>query len=219
MPTQRNGYFTQDGTRVPSVTTIIGRFKDAGPLMYWAWEQGKAGKDFRETRDAAATAGTLAHEAVEAHIRHEPCLLDFTPDEDTPEVMGRAHRAYQAFLAWERQTQLKVEQTELPLVSEQHRFGGTFDAILVNGARAVGDWKTSNGLYPDYLLQVAAYGKLWEENFPDQPITGGFHLLRFDKTYGDFSHHWWGELDAAWEAFLHLRALYELEKELKQRAK
>jgi len=214
MATLKGGYHTADGKRVPSVTTILGRFKDAGPLMHWAWECGRDGKDYRAERDKAATAGTMAHEAVEAWIHDQP--FAFEGEED---ICLKAKTAFDAFLEWADQTQLKVTHTEIPLVSEKHRFGGTFDAILVKGKRAMGDWKTSNGIYPEYLMQVAAYGKLWEEAHPDEPIEGGFHLLRFDKNYGDFHAHWWGELDTAWKAFVLLRELYEYDKELKQRAK
>ena len=209
------GYFLADGTRVPSVTTVLGRFKDSGGLIHWAWTMGRDGKDYREERDAAANAGTAAHAAVEAHLHGRP--WDWLAVSEA--IRGKAQASFEAFLEWESQTQLQVTQTELPLVSEAHRFGGTFDAILIHGKRSIGDWKTSGAVYPEYLIQVAAYGRLWEETFPDQPITGGYHLLRFDKAYGDFSHKWWGELDAAWRAFLLLRELYEIEKELKLRAK
>ncbi len=207
-------YKLADGTRVPSVTTVLGRFKDAGPLMYWAWEQGKAGKDFRETRDAAAEAGTLAHAAVEAHVHGQP--ITWAGD---PSVVEKAQKAFGAFLEWADQTKLTVDKTELPLVSEKYKFGGTFDAILLGTKRAMGDWKSSNGIYGEYLAQLAAYGQLWKENFPDQPIEGGFHLLRFDKTHGDFTHKWWGELDSGWRYFMALREAYEHDKELKARAK
>jgi len=153
---------------------------------------------------------------VEAHIHGHPWDWNTM---GVSEVREKAERAFGAFAEWKRQTQLQITQTEMPLVSEKYRFGGTFDAILVQGKRSVGDWKTSSQVYPEYLVQIAAYGRLWEENFPKEPIEGGYHLLRFDKTYGDFSHRWWAELDKAWEAFLHLRALYEIEKELSQRAK
>lgn len=212
MPSPRKGYYLKDETRVPSVTTIIGRFKESGGLIHWAWDLGKKGLDYREVRDQAADAGTMAHAAVEAHIHGQPFSF-----EGDAEVCDKAKRAFGAFIEWAEQTQLRVTQTELPLVSELHRFGGTFDAILVRNGRAIGDWKTSNKCYPEYLVQVAAYGKLWEENFPEEPITAGYHLLRFDKNYGDFHAHWWGELDRAWDAFLRLRDLYEIDKELKQR--
>lgn len=214
MATAKGGYYLSDGkTRVPSVTTVISRFKDAGGLIHWAWSLGKEGKDYREVRDKAADAGTMAHEAVEAWIHGQ----NFSFDGD-PAVCEKAQKSFGAFLEWANQTQLKVTHTEIPLVSEAHKFGGTFDAILIKGKRSMGDWKTSNNCYPEYLVQVAAYGKLWEENYPKEPITGGYHLLRFDKTYGDFHAHWWGELDRAWEAFLLLRRLYEINKELTARA-
>jgi hypothetical protein len=213
MPTPKEGYRLADGTRVPSVTTVISRFKDAGGLIHWAWALGKDGKDYREVRDKAADAGTMAHAAVEAWVNGQS--FGFEGD---AEVCEKARKAFGAFLEWADQTQLKVTHTEVRLVSETFRFGGTMDAILVRGKRAIGDWKSSAKIYPEYLVQVAAYGKLWEENHPAELIDGGFHLLRFDKTYGDFHAHWWVELEKAWDAFLHLRALYEINKELTQRA-
>jgi len=218
MPTQKAGYYLKDGTRVPSVTTVLGRFKEAGPLMMWAWRCGKDGKDFREERDKAADSGTLAHAAVEAWVKGEEFRFADGGSADG-EVAARAKVAFGAFLEWAEQTRLKVDKIEMPLVSEKYAFGGTFDAILLGAKRAMGDWKSSNGVYGEYLAQLAAYGRLWEENFPDEPITGGFHLCRFDKSHGDFTHKWWGELGAGWEYFLRLREAYEYDKELKQRAK
>lgn len=63
MPTQV--YRLKDGTRVPSVTTIISRFKESGGLVHWAWQLGIDGKDYRKVRDEAADAGTLAHALLE----------------------------------------------------------------------------------------------------------------------------------------------------------
>jgi hypothetical protein len=80
------------------------------------------------------------------------------------------------------------------------------------------DWKTSNAVYSDYLLQLAAYKHLWEANHPDQPLVGGFHLCRFSKDHGDFAHHYYAELDRAWDMFKHLRAAYGFDYELKKRA-
>jgi hypothetical protein len=215
MATQKGGYFLKDGvTKVPSVTTVLGRFKESGGLIHWAWEQGKSGKDYREVRDSAADCGTMAHEAVEKWLQGE----EFKWVYPLSDVTQRAQRAFAAFMEWAGQTQLKVTHTEVPLISEKHKFGGTLDAMLIQGKRSLGDWKTSNKVYSEYLVQVAAYGILWEENFPNEPIEGGFHLLRFDKEFGDFHHHWWGELETAKRQFLLLREAYELDKELRKRA-
>jgi hypothetical protein len=208
----RRVYTLKNGDRIPSVTQIIGRFKDSDALIHWAWKCGVDGKNYRAERDRAADAGTMAHAAVEAHIRSTE--FTFTGN---PEVCARAQIAFNAFLEWAEQTRLRVTHSELPLVSEKYRFGGTIDAVVMGNKRAAADWKSSKSLYPEFLIQVAAYGALWDENFPNDPIVGGYHLVRFDKVHGDFTHRWWGELERAWIAFRHLRALYEIEKELQAR--
>jgi PD-(D/E)XK nuclease superfamily len=209
-----DGYRTKSGERVPGVTTICGKLKNADALMAWAWREGKAGRDYKVTRDQAADAGSLAHRAVEAWIRKEEYILA-----GDPMIVKRAQTALKAFHLWREQSHLRIIEPEISLVSEVHRFGGTMDAILLDDRRAIADWKSSAALYPDMLVQIAAYGYLWNEHYADDPITGGFHLIRFDKEYGDFHHHFWGELDAAWETFVALRRVYELEQELRKRAR
>ena len=210
------GYRLQDGTRVPGVSTIAEYGKDAGGLIHWAWNLGMEGKDYRAARDSAASTGTLAHEMVECWVRKTEWTR---PPNVTGAQVAQAGRAYGAFCEWAAQSRLEVTHSEFSLISEKYRVGGTPDAVLVNGKRAMGDWKTSNDIYPEYLVQLAGYGLLWEEAFPDEPLDGGYHLIRFGKTYGNFSHHWWADLDAAKEAFLLKRQLYDLQHVLKGMAK
>ncbi len=205
-----------DGEKVPGVTTILSRFKESGALMYWAWKQGTEGKDFRETKQAAADAGTLAHDMVE----HDIYGQEFDTTSYEPETVTKAQGAFSAYQEWKQQTNLQIAEAEVPLLSRLHHFGGTLDAILVKGKLALGDWKTSNGLYADYLLQLAAYQILWEENYPARQICGGFHLLRFSKANDasdpvSFSHHYWSQLDVAKQQFLHLLEAYKLDKRIK----
>ena len=216
MGTLKGGYHLKDGTKVPSVTTILGRWKESGGLIHWAWKEGSEGRDYRVTRDAAANAGTLAHEMVEAWSKNTVALIK--PDV-SPETIAKAEMAYGTFKEWAAQTNLKFAHSEMPLVSEKHRYGGTLDMMLVNGKLSLGDLKTSNALYHDYLMQLGAYGVLWEENNPDEPITGGYHILRFSKDDGDFEHRWFGELEDAKQMFLLLRQAYELDAKLKKRIK
>lgn len=214
MGTKPGGYFLKDGTRVPSVTTILSRYKDSGGLIYWAWDLGKQGKDYREERDKAADAGTLAHQMIEQWAQGAQPSVTGASD-----VVGKAHQAFNAFLEWAGQTHLQIIRSEVALISEQHRFGGTLDAMLVNGKLSLGDWKSANAVYADNLMQLAAYGVLWEEAHPDQPITGGFHLMRFSKNEGDFEHRWFGDLTDARECFLLLRQAYDYDKKLKTRVR
>jgi hypothetical protein len=170
-----------------------------------------------DKRDEAAESGTLAHAMVEDHLNGLPLKWP----EDTPEVTVReANNAFNAYLNWASMTKLKIIEQEMPLVSEEYQFGGCPDAIgEINDKLCLVDWKTSNSVYPDYLIQLAAYKQLWEENNPDRPLTGGFHLCRFAKQHGDFSHHYYPDLSEAWEQFKLFRKAYDIDKELKKRAK
>lgn len=221
MPTPKQGYHLADGTKVPGTTTILGRFKDSGALLRWAWKRGKdfPNEDLYASRDEAGDIGTAAHAMVEARIkgedpesREELLTLD-------DEAKAKARNAFGMYEDWAAMSNLEIVAQEMMLVSERYRFGGTPDAIgMVRGELCLVDWKTSNGVYGDYLLQLAAYRLLWEENHPEQPLTGGFHLCRFSKEHGDFAHHYYRELDSAREMFIHLRHAYEFDKELKKRA-
>lgn len=245
MPTPKDGYFLKDGTKVPGTTTLIGRFKDSGALIRWAgkvgYDQGYTRErfDLYKKRDDAGDIGTLVHAFVEMHLRgHDHIDL---PTDTPPEHIERAKTGYAAFLQWEQQTQIKVVVQEIMLVSEKHHFGGTPDGIgqiggdpdvieiadgrvrLRAGAKApvlsLIDWKSSNAVYSDHLIQVAAYKNLWEENFPDLPLNGGYHICRFSKEFGDFGHHFFQNLDEAWEQFLLFRRAYDIDKVLARRAK
>lgn len=211
----RSIYKAADGQRVPSVTTILSRFKDAGGLLYWANEAGLKGMTLDEARMPAAEAGTMAHALVEAHInqRPEPIL------EGPEEVQANARRAFQSYLQWQEMTRLAVRHTEVELVSERYRFGGRLDAIIeIGGKLAIGDWKSSNALYSDYLLQCAAYKILWEENYPDHPLVGA-HLCRFSKNEADFTHSYFEGLEREEETFLRMRELYDLVKAVDKRVR
>jgi len=95
MPTPKEGYYLADGTRVPGVTTIISRFKESGGLMYWAWNEGREGRDYRDTSRTAADAGTLAHALVESRIKHvaEPDMSGVSVD-----IATKARGAFAAYL-------------------------------------------------------------------------------------------------------------------------
>ena len=203
------------GNRVPSVTTITGRYKDSSALIHWAWEEGINGRDYRESRDKAAGAGTLAHAMIEAYLRKELLPL---PANYTEEMYAAALNSFNAAKAWLESSKMNIVYSEVPLVSEVYRFGGRLDAIAeLDGQLSLADWKTG-GIYAEHLIQVAGYAILWEENYPDKPLTGGFELCRFSRDHGDFSHKHLPTLPEAKEAFLAMRRLYDIDKDLKRRA-
>lgn len=216
MPTPAKGYRNAAGDRVPSVTTITGRFKESGGLIHWAWKLGTEDKDYREERDKAADVGTFIHAMAEAHIQQLPPPT--VPTQFTEEQKAQASNGWAAFLAWYTSAVRDILWTEKQLVSEEHGFGGTPDAygLGADGRPVLFDWK-SGSIYSDALVQVGGgYAILCEEN--GFPVDGGFHIVRFGKDTGDFVHRYFPELDIARQQFLHLRAAYDLDKILKKRA-
>lgn len=176
------------------------------------------GKDYRQVRDTAADAGTIAHDMMECWVRGRA----FEPSKYEAALVAMAQPAFNAFLSWAQQSKFCIAESEVPLISKAHRFGGTRDAILIDGKRSLGDWKTSNSIYPEYLCQLGAYQILDEEN--GGKIEGGFHLLRFSKQEKpddpvQFTHYYWSQLDKAKRAFLLMRELYDLMADLKRFAK
>jgi hypothetical protein len=234
MPTPRQGYRAADGKKIPSVTTIL-KIKDPGALINWAYRTGRehgvlegqgqpAPSGLYEGSDILAI-GTCVHSMCEAWVKgDEPMLvLEKALEEETVNdkatFRAQAASAYSAFEFWCKGTQLEIVDCEVAVISEVHRYGGTLDFIgKLNGKLVLGDFKTSNGVWPEYLCQLAAYAKAYEETTGNK-IDGGYHLLRFSKENGDFGHHFYPSLDDdAWPAFLHLRALYDLNEKLKKRA-
>lgn len=217
MPTPRLGYYAKNGEKLPSVTQILNRWKDSGGLLQWAFAVGKSGANsLYESRDKAGDIGTLAHAMVENFLTEvDPGLaLKDAKEDEKP----KARQAYSTFQSWFAQTQAVVISAEKPLVSESLRFGGTPDCVLrmPDGRLALGDVKTSNGIYRDMLMQVAAYGYVWNETHEEQ-ITAGYHIMRFSKDFPDFEHRYFAELDTALELFKLLRPAYDLDVQLKKR--
>lgn len=212
-------YKLQDGTRVPGTTTIIGRFKESAALIGWAYKQGKQGLDLYKSRDDAAEAGTLAHDLVEQFLqdRETPPAMSPGVEED---IANWAWRGYEAFQRWEQHNQFSYVGTEMHLVSEKFRFGGTPDAVArtPEGELVMLDWKTSNGLYLDHVIQVAAYGLLVHECRPEWGEIRRYDILRFDKRDASFHHHSWhadsDTIQKAIRAFKRMRPLYDDVKDL-----
>jgi hypothetical protein len=174
--------------------------------------------DHKLEASRAADAGTAAHAMFDAFVRK----IEFDPSEFTPVQLEMARPAFEAGKEWATQSRFEVVETEVSLVSEKHRFGGTRDGILVSGRRAIGDVKTSRDIYPEMLLQLAAYGLLDEEH--GNTIDGGYHILKFSKQDKPedpvrFGHFYFSQLDAARRAFLLCRELYGLMQDIEKLTK
>ena len=205
-------YKNKEGDRVPSVTTILNQWgANKQPLINWAWKQGEAGVSLYEKPEA--DVGTLAHMMIDYEVKGKKLDLgDFPMD-----IQQQAKVCYQNWQRWKARNEFKPIKTELSLVSEKHQYGGTLDIVaVINNALTIADLKTGREVYEDHIIQLVAYKQLWEENFPDSPINGGFQILRTGKEIAMFSDNWYGEFPGAWQVFSRLRAIYDLHKEIKK---
>lgn len=209
MATPKFGYYIE-GVRIPSVTTVLSKFKDSQDLIAWAWRCGRDGKDYNEERDRAAKVGTAAHSHIEFALAGQPIPDNLMADVHADDIQ-QARNSIAAWDEWRKSVpSLTIEATEVNLVSKTHRFGGTFDAVgLIEGERYVLDWKTSAKVYKDHLIQAAAYCILWNENNQSIPVSR-FVVVRLDKKTGKFHLREEHFIEKYCDAFLALRKAYDL---------
>lgn len=189
-------YKNESGKRLKSVTTIInGNLGwNKGNLLGWTRKHCLNGDDSLKLLKEAGRIGTLAHIMIEEFIKGGAVQLDdYEPDE-----ISQAKTAYYGFYNWFANNNVTFLDTEMKLVSEQYQFGGTFDAICeVNGKLVICDWKTSNAVYDEFLIQLGAYRQLIQENI-GYDIRGAI-LLRLDKEEkGVYEEHHYKIKDLNW---------------------
>ncbi len=199
-------YKTEDGQRVPSVTTYLGILAKPA-LIGWAWNLGTQGVDYRKARDQAGNTGTLVHYLILCAIKgEEPDLSDCSPQE-----LATAASPMKKFEEWRGGHKLEPVLMETPLVSEIRRYGGTPDFYGVdNGVMTLLDFKTSGDVYAENFHQLAAYKALLEEH--DYPVDSA-RIIRLSKIIDEsFDDRPAGNLENHFEIFLACQKIYELQK-------
>jgi hypothetical protein len=202
---QHTVYKTVDGKRIPSTTTILGILGKPA-LIAWANKMGLQGIDTRAYVDEKADIGTCAHYMIECDIKGvEPDLSIYSPF-----AVAAAENSFLKWMAWKDGQDIEFLGSEMALVSEVHKFGGTVDIYAeIAGHRTLLDIKTSgSGIWPEMKHQTAGgYRLLLEENgYPVEDVK----ILRIgrDETEG-FETATIGNWDSHERVFLLCRELYE----------
>ena len=165
-------WYTYNGTKLPGVTTVLGKAMPKPALVGWAARSvaefvadnplevealRSAPRDtmvaelkeapYRQ-RDAAANRGTEVHGYAERLVKGEEV-------EVPPELAGYVDAYVQFLDEWSPRPVL-VEATVANL---RWGYAGQLDLVadLPSGERALLDLKTSRGVYPDMAVQVGAY--------------------------------------------------------------
>ena len=154
-------YYLADGTKVPGVTTVLSIIAKPA-LITWANKMGLNGIDTTKYVDAAGNAGTACHEMIEAHLKG----IEFDRSSYAEDILDLAENGFLKYLDWEAQHKLEDIHSEMQLVSERFRFGGTADLYCkLDDIPTLIDIKTNaTGIFQENLYQVAGYRILLEEN-------------------------------------------------------
>jgi hypothetical protein len=186
---------------------------DQTALKIWAHKQGLAGLPLYQR--AAIDIGSAVHHMAELDLKGRPDreIEAYAHEALTvPDQLRKAFTSFEAFRRWREQCHVRAIAQEVTLVSETHQYGGTPDTIaLIDGGLGLLDFKTSPKPYPDHLVALAAHGRLWEENNPQQPLNS-YHLICLPKDGSDFAHHAYADLGQQWELFTLWLAAYRIEK-------
>jgi hypothetical protein len=229
-------YVLTDGKRisVPSVTTVCG-VVNKPMLVQWAANQAVnlmqgaigPGVEYDEfyltgvysaarnahnaIRDDAAALGTLVHNILD--LRGPDQVLPTGGDPRVASGVGAGN-------AWLHEHNVETIHAELPIYSRQHHYSGRLDRICrVDGRLALVDWKTSNGIWPEYFMQIAAYRHAYEEQTGEK--IERCHLVHLGKESGEFKAITVGRTKSAkdFATFLACRHIYESLKDLNKRTK
>jgi hypothetical protein len=133
----------------------------------------------KEHLEAAGEVGNLAHNWIEGYIK---LVLDGTPDATHLYLSRfpsdeRAKNCCIAALDWMQQHNVEWVSTERKIYSRSHGYAGTMDGLCYVDScsnlrccpnpfkrrLSVADWKSSNYLYMEYMLQTAAYQFAYQE--------------------------------------------------------
>ena len=207
-------YKNQVSQVVPGVTTILGKVNFNGKydrLVAWANSKGLEGIDSGKYRDEAGSIGSLAHEMILADLKG--VTIDTSPY--SKEQIDKAENCYLKWLERRKGKDLCDYCVELPLVSEEHQYGGTVDYLgWIDGCYVIADYKTGFVGIEAYI-QCCAYRQLAIEN--GYPTPEKILILGIPRTNDEiFQERQYADFDLGWRAFLAAKEAYDVDKLLRQ---
>jgi len=124
----------------------------------------------------AGNLGTFVHNWVEDFINGKKPTLP---------VNKGLKEAVQRFLDWQKKHKVEFLLSEQQVYSKKYNYTGTLDFICkIDGKMYIGDLKTSSGIYPEMLIQTAAYRFAREEEYPDEKYAGQV-IVKVGKEDGE----------------------------------
>lgn len=131
------------------------------------WKSGK------ETGADAADYGTMAHAWLESHLNGVSVDLNALPEP--------SRNAVNAYLKWQGDHKLETIKTEQTFYNCKLNYAGTADWVgKLDGELSLGDWKTSSGIFFNYIIQSWGYS-LADEMQNSERLYRQIFIGRFGK--------------------------------------
>jgi len=114
---------------------------------------------------------------------------------------------------WVSTDKIKFVLGDTKVLSLDYHYGGSVDAVGVNGLGEVGiiDFKTSNRISESYAYQVAAYDRAFYETYGVQPTW--WTIARFSKDKPEFEVAKIKDISKAFSVFNNCLQIYKAQKE------
>jgi hypothetical protein len=219
-------FYTNDFEKYwPSATTILDAFPKGSWYVKWLKEQGENADSIR---DAAADKGSAVHNATEAI--DNGLKLHWADESGKPFFALDEWQMILNYKDFKEKVNPTIIANELPMCSDELKFGGTLDRIVeFGGKRWVLDIKTSNQMADTYHMQISSYAKLWNEKHPDLIVDdccilwlkANIKTDKIDNTKGiwqgkPYNHRGWQIItfdepyEKAFEGFKHVQHVFNL---------
>ena len=167
-------YYDIGGNKYPSVTSVCGVI--AKPALY-GWYGKHGTKTCQQLLDESAQIGTALHSSIQQYYDHA-LTKSTSPAKSTSsakrfKLPPLCKTAWSNFRAFNRQYPLRPLFLEYVVYSDLFKYAGCLDGLFEyfpDGPKRkpktiLIDWKTSGSIYPEYALQVEAYGVAAAQQF------------------------------------------------------
>lgn len=174
--TQSTGrtYVTPDGTRYPSITTVLSILSEDSIR---AWRARVGEEEANKVSTKAAGRGTLVHSIIERYLLNE----------DTNEFLPHIRQSLENVRPILDERLGKIFGLEVPLYSAHLGLAGRVDCVAeFDGVPSIVDFKTSKRVkkkewISSYFAQMAGYAVMWEER-TGIPITNTVVIMDVDDN-------------------------------------
>jgi len=199
---------------LPSVSWIAGHYPKG--IAFYKWLADKGWDEAQSQKESAGGRGTKVHAAIHDLIRGERIGYADKYDDGSgteKELTVEEWKALVSFRNWVKDVKPKFIATEKTIVSTEHGFAGTIDAVVeIDGQRFVVDWKTSKSVWTEYELQISAYRRAWVDTCVDKTYDGDYRAAILQVGYEkNRKGYKWTEVPDRFELFQHAQAIWRNE--------